>query len=77
MGATADGLTGQTGSALLSSSDRERTMPNDQRRSNHQPGLARLAHWRSRHLTMRKIVALLVLASFMAPGVAVPVAALL
>jgi hypothetical protein len=38
-------------------------------------GRSRLPQWRRRHLNLRKIVALLVLASFLAPGVVALIAA--
>jgi hypothetical protein len=38
-------------------------------------GRSRLAQWRRRNLSLRKIVAVVVLASFLAPGVAALIAA--
>lgn len=38
-------------------------------------GRSRLAEWRRRHLSLRKTVAVVVLASFLAPGVAALIAA--
>jgi hypothetical protein len=40
-------------------------------------GRSRLARWRRQHLSLRKIVALVVLASFLAPRVAALIAAVL
>jgi hypothetical protein len=38
-------------------------------------GRSRVAQWRRRHLSLRKLVAIVVLASFLAPGVAALIAA--